>query len=245
MFKNIVFDLYGTLVDIHTDEEKDSVWETMSWFYRLHQVDVSPSKLKEKYRRLICEMENELKKEMGKESWPEIDLVAVFQKIFEERDIFCDQNLAQQTTCLFRAASLEKLCLYDGIEDLLKDLKKADKKLYLLTNAQKVFTEKELEYLKIKDLFDGIVYSSEEKVRKPDQRFFDGLIERYQLKKNETVMIGNDTICDVKGALNASLSAIYLKSNIKGNGKCPKGVKRFNVTELGLLKKELVQKDEI
>lgn len=240
MFKNIVFDLYGTLVDIHTDEEKDSVWETMSWFYRLHRVNMSPFKLKKKYHQLICEMEDELKKEMGEESWPEIDLVAVFQKIFEESNVFCDQTLAQQTTCLFRAASLEKLCLYEGVEDLLKDLKKAGKKIYLLTNAQKVFTEKELEYLEIKELFDGIVYSSEEKVRKPDRKFFDYLIERYRLKKDETVMIGNDAVCDLKGALNASLSAIYLKSNIKGNGKCPRGVKKVNVTELGLLKKELV-----
>ena len=32
-YKNYVFDLYGTLVDIHTDEEEKQVWEKLALFY--------------------------------------------------------------------------------------------------------------------------------------------------------------------------------------------------------------------
>ena len=32
-YQNYVFDLYGTLVDIHTDEEQQMLWEKMAMFY--------------------------------------------------------------------------------------------------------------------------------------------------------------------------------------------------------------------
>ena len=34
MYKNYIFDLYGTLVDIHTDEEQMLLWNKLSAFYR-------------------------------------------------------------------------------------------------------------------------------------------------------------------------------------------------------------------
>lgn len=34
MYRNYIFDLYGTLVDIHTDEEKEALWEEMADAYK-------------------------------------------------------------------------------------------------------------------------------------------------------------------------------------------------------------------
>ena len=33
MYKNYIFDLYGTLVDINTDEDKSELWDKLSLFY--------------------------------------------------------------------------------------------------------------------------------------------------------------------------------------------------------------------
>lgn len=33
MFKNYIFDLYGTLVDINTNEDSLILWEKLSLFY--------------------------------------------------------------------------------------------------------------------------------------------------------------------------------------------------------------------
>ena len=33
MYKNYVFDFYGTLVDIRTDEEKKEIWDKLSLLY--------------------------------------------------------------------------------------------------------------------------------------------------------------------------------------------------------------------
>lgn len=242
MYENVVFDLYGTLIDIHTDETKDSVWETMSWYFRLHQVNITPKKLKKAYFRQIEQLENEKRKILGQNSYPEIDLIFVFQKLFEQHGVVCDEMLAKQICIFFRACTLERLRLYKGIEDLLKSLKEAGKNIYLLTNAQKVFTESEIEYAGFTEYFDGIVYSSEEGIRKPDRQFYQILIDRYQLRPEKTVMIGNDPECDVCGALNAGISAIYLKSNIRGNGNCPETVKMFKVSNLDELKTELLKR---
>ena len=38
MYDNIIFDLYGTLIDIHTDEEDIAVWKHMCEFYAEHGV---------------------------------------------------------------------------------------------------------------------------------------------------------------------------------------------------------------
>ena len=32
-YDNYIFDLYGTLVDIHTDESDTAIWEKLAMFY--------------------------------------------------------------------------------------------------------------------------------------------------------------------------------------------------------------------
>ena len=33
VYDTCIFDLYGTLVDIHTDEEQEELWERLALFY--------------------------------------------------------------------------------------------------------------------------------------------------------------------------------------------------------------------
>ena len=35
-YQDCIFDLYGTLVDIHTDEERPQLWEDLTAWYREH-----------------------------------------------------------------------------------------------------------------------------------------------------------------------------------------------------------------
>ena len=48
----------------------------------------------------------------------------------------------------------------DGVTDLLEALKKKGKKIYLLSNAQRIFTEYEMHTLGIAKYFDDIFISS-------------------------------------------------------------------------------------
>ena len=53
MYDNIIFDLYGTLIDIHTDEEDIAVWKHMCEFYAEHGVKYNPAGLRSKYKRQV------------------------------------------------------------------------------------------------------------------------------------------------------------------------------------------------
>ena len=42
MFKNYIFDLYGTLIDIRTDEDDKALWEKMVLFYGYREAEYTP-----------------------------------------------------------------------------------------------------------------------------------------------------------------------------------------------------------
>ena len=68
MFKNYVFDLYGTLVDIRTNEWKTYLWKKMSEFYGFYQAKYTPMELKKAYIECIQEEEKQYAHADGTES---------------------------------------------------------------------------------------------------------------------------------------------------------------------------------
>ena len=212
MYKNILFDLYGTLVDIRTDEEKSEVFEKLALFYGYYGAIYSPSELKKAYKK-ITKIENTY----SHESFPELQIEYVFLELFERKNVKADLNLAIHAGQFFRALTTDYVKLYDGAIDLLDKLKKANKNIYLLSNAQRIFTEYEMKYLGIHDYFDRIYISSDYKCKKPDLSFYKEPFNDLNLKKEETIMIGNDHICDIEGAKNYGIDTIYLHSNISPN----------------------------
>ena len=58
-YENYIFDLYGTLVDIHTDEEKTELWEKLAQFYGYYGAVYTAEELKNAYasrgrKRMHC-----------------------------------------------------------------------------------------------------------------------------------------------------------------------------------------------
>ena len=56
-YQNYIFDLYGTLVDIHTDENKASVWNKAAVYFSAQGASYSGKELKVRYAALIAEEE--------------------------------------------------------------------------------------------------------------------------------------------------------------------------------------------
>lgn len=214
MYQNYLFDLYGTLVDIHTNENKRYLWEKMSELYAFQGAAYTAAELKKAYyKEVALEKENTRAKNAGF-SQIDIRLEHVFARLYEKKGINAENHLVLLTAQFFRAISTKYIRLYDGAMDLLKSLKAAGKSVYLLTNAQRCFTVPELRMLSIYELFDGIVISSDEYTCKPDKAFYNIIIDRYKLKKEETIMIGNDYITDIKGSFDAGLDSLYIHSNL-------------------------------
>ena len=105
-------------------------------------------------------------------------------------------------------------CLYDGVTELLDTIKANGGCIYLLSNAQRTFTENELNMLGLTPYFDGICISSDEECSKPDSHYFQILFDRYGLKKEESVMVGNDYLSDIGGAADFGIDSVYIHQSI-------------------------------
>lgn len=51
-YRNFLFDLYGTLADIHTNESKKALWASLAGWYRAHGAQYSPWRLRRRYLEL-------------------------------------------------------------------------------------------------------------------------------------------------------------------------------------------------
>ncbi|MBM6861524.1 HAD family hydrolase, partial [Clostridium saudiense] len=157
MYKNYIFDLYGTLVDINTDENKVELWEKLSLFYSLKGAIYGAEELKNTY---LEKVKNEI--ELIKDSkYPDFPLEKVFYSLYEDKGITASDEIVEDTAQFFRVLSINYINLYDGVIELLEKLKAKGKKIYLLSNAQRVFTLFEMRMLGIEKYFDDILFSAD------------------------------------------------------------------------------------
>ncbi|HJB95292.1 MAG TPA: HAD family hydrolase [Candidatus Mediterraneibacter intestinigallinarum] len=223
MYDTCIFDLYGTLVDIRTDEKKPELWERLALFYAFYGAEYTPDELHQGYDCLTAEMsagKAGIRKD-AHEAYPEIRIEDVFMALFRKKGIDADEVLSRHAGQFFRILSMEHLKLYNGTKEMLSALRDGGKKVYLLSNAQKIFTEYEMNALGITPYFDGIFISSEHECKKPDVRFFEKLIHTYGIERDRAVMVGNDGVCDIEGAKNAGLATLYVRTEISPKEELP------------------------
>ena len=68
-YENYIFDLYGTLVDIHTDEEKTELWEKLAQFYGYYGAVYTAEELKNAYACLTGQKEEDVYKRQAMSRW--------------------------------------------------------------------------------------------------------------------------------------------------------------------------------
>lgn len=210
MYKNYIFDLYGTLVDINTDEESFEFWYKLSLFYSFKGAKYTPQDLKITYDSKV----KKLQESFTNTRYPDFPLEKIFKELYEDKAVVPSDELIEDTAHVFRTLSIKYLKLYDGAIELLRCLKESGKKIYLLSNAQRIFTSYEMRVLDIEKYFDDIFFSSDYNICKPEKTFFDALLTKHNINVNESIMIGNDSICDIDGAKSVGLSSLYIHSNL-------------------------------
>ncbi len=233
-----IFDYYGTLVDIRTDEKKDELWEVLAGIYSVYGADYTPAELRKAYLR-ICEEEEEHVTKILKVwhpemvlKYPEIELTRVFARLLFEAENTHDtaalisgrevrslpvEELSQSEWAhfisnTFRVLSREKLCCYKHTLSTLEKIKKSGCKIYLLSNAQGSFTRTELELTGVLHYLDGVFISSEKNIKKPQPEFMEQLIKMYDIDRKNAVMVGNDMYSDMGIARACGIKGIYLNT---------------------------------
>ncbi len=215
MYRNFIFDLYGTLIDIRTDEESEDTWERFADWLSARGMEYTGAQAHEAYNAGV----EALLAKPGPYRYPEIDILPVFADICRACKPEAADGEIWRAGEEFRRISTGMLRLYDNSRRVLDGLRAAGKRIYLLSNAQRVFTWQELELTGIKDCFDGILISSDEGCKKPDTAFFGKLLDRYGLEAGECVMVGNDGASDIAGARAAGIDAVYLRTEISPPGE--------------------------
>ena len=216
-YKDLIFDLYGTLVDIHT-EESDEVWEKTALYFGYYGAAYSPSELKSAFRSRVSA--REASAGQSYECFPDIPIEEVMAELFAAKGVSeSAESLASNAAQLFRICSTEYIRLYPHVTAALEYLRAKGCRLWLLSNAQRVFTEYELRHLGICELFDGVYISSVYGFRKPDSRFFRALLEERRLDIGRCLMIGNDRETDIAGAKMLGLATLYMHTNITPPGQ--------------------------
>ncbi len=242
MYTDCIFDLYGTLVDIHTEEEKKELWEKLAMFYGYYGALYTPDELHRRFEKIRKELEKgkSIFRTDAHEASPEIRMEDVFRRLFEEKNVEAQWETILHAGQFFRILSTEYIRLYDGTTEMLEALKAVGKRIYLLSNAQRIFTEYELKALGIYTYFDDIFISSDYGVKKPDLSFFEKLTLKYQLTSQTAIMVGNDGICDIAGAKAAGLSTLYIHSNLSPEGETPEADYRLEKMDMNKVKEILL-----
>ena len=144
----VFFDLYGTLIRIHTDEEDlTRVWRPLCYLYGYYGASYTPGTLRAAYRREISRQEAAAQAATGKRL-VEIRLEQVFGALFAQKEVASvPPSVLAEVGRMFRACSTDVSKLYPGAGSLLDALRGAGKRVFLLSNAQRLFTEPEMRRL--------------------------------------------------------------------------------------------------
>jgi len=211
-YTDLVFDLYGTLVDIHTEEDA-LVWEKCALYFGFYGAHYTGEELKTAFRGAM--QKREAQAGQSYECFPDIPFEQVMAELFASKGITENADaLGVNAAQLFRIASIEYIKLYPGALDALALLRAKGYRLWLLSNAQHVFTAYELRHLGLGAQLDGIYISSDYGFRKPDLRFYNALIQEQNLNPEKCLMIGNDRETDIAGAKAAGMDTLYMHTNL-------------------------------
>ena len=188
--KAVVFDAYGTLFDVNSAAEKckDKIgnnWEEFANFWRTTQLEYTWLRsLMKRHKDFWQVTEDSLEKSM---------------KVFN-----IDKNMKSELLNLYKVLSP-----YSEVKEVLKNLKKKNLKLAILSNGTPDLLKELVESNNLNNLFDDLFSVEEVKVYKPDSKVYEIPIKKYDIKPNEITFLSANT-WDVSGGGNYGYNSVWV-----------------------------------
>jgi putative hydrolase of the HAD superfamily len=212
--RGILFDLYGTLIDIHTDEDSDQIYRAISHFLTYQGISVDRQEIRDQYYRIM----EEQRLARGEE-YPEFDAVKVWREIINRNPgasaVIPAAKLSQLPgflTEMYRGISRQRLKLYPEVKAVL-DALHSRFRLAVVSDGQSGWALPEMHALGIQSYFNPIIISSDYGFRKPDRRLFETALSSLRLSPKEVVFVGNDMYRDIFGAVRLGIKTVFFSSN--------------------------------
>ena len=212
----VLFDLYGTLIDIRTDEYDPAVWGTLAQYLGYLGVVIAPEELRTQYQRRV-----EFQLSSSPERHAEVDVFAVFRDIFAafgRAKVSREKIIA--AAMLFRSLSRRQFGLFPDAAAVLRRLRERYA-VGLVSDAQWVFTEAELTITGLRDLFEVRVLSSRLGYKKPDPRLFARALAAMHVAPEHAVYVGDNPSRDLVGAKRAGMRCILFRPMSNGSSERP------------------------
>src|SRR4030042_4768159 len=210
MKKGIFFDLYGTLIDILTDEVDPWVYSTLSRYLSYRDIKIEPKELKKTY---FEDIQSQLKQ--SNETCAEVDVYKIFSTMLHRYgNKTYSKSAIVDTAVLFRSLTMRRFEVFQGVYEVLASLVKKYE-LALISDAQWTFAEPEMAMLGLTRFFKFRVLSSRLGFKKPDVRLFDMALKKLMIKPEESVYIGDNPPKDLMGAKKAGMTFILFRSEFK------------------------------
>jgi putative hydrolase of the HAD superfamily len=210
----VLFDLYGTLIDIRTDENDPAVWGTLAQYLGYLGVVIAPEQLRSQYQRRV-----EFQLSSSPERHAEVDVFAVFRDIFAA---YCRGKVSRENVIaaamLFRSLTRRRFELFPDALAVLRRLRERYA-VGLVSDAQWVFTEPELAIAGLRDLFEIRVLSSRIGVKKPDPRPFAKALAALRVAPEHALYVGDNPARDLVGARRAGLRCILFRPMENATGE--------------------------
>jgi len=213
--KGIIFDINGTLTDIHTNEWHDDVYRVISNLLSYQGIALEPKLVKDHFFRIMKEQ-----RAANGERYPEFNAIGIFREIIAQHTTDFTRGLAPEKleqlpgilAETHRAASRFRLQLYPGVEETIRQVHKKYH-LAIISDGQTVYAIPELNAVGLSAYFDPIIISGQFGYRKPDERLFRSTLTAMKMEASEVLFVGNDMHRDVYGAQSVGMKTVFFKSN--------------------------------
>ncbi|PKL63148.1 MAG: HAD family hydrolase [Methanomicrobiales archaeon HGW-Methanomicrobiales-2] len=194
------------LIDVLTDEHDIETYRCLSRWLLYQGVMIAPERLRACYVSRVREAAHRTG-----ERYPEVRVEEVFAGICAEHRVWeiDTERLGVETARAFRAASLRRLGVIEKSQRLL-DLFSTEK-TGVVSNGQRVFSEREMQALGLYDRFDFVIFSSDPGYQKPDPRIYAAALERMGLSAPDVLFIGDNFENDVAAPRGLGMRALHVE----------------------------------
>ena len=186
MYETILFDLDGTLTD-------SGIGIINSVIYALEKFDIHVKDREELYSFIGPPLAESFEKYCGFDHQKAEEAVEAYREYFSAKGIY--EN-----------------CPYDGIKELLAELKASGKMLIVATSKPEKFAIEILKHFELYDFFDVVVGSNLDGTRSKKREVILYALNKAGIQKKESVIMVGDREHDILGAKEAgivSLGVLY------------------------------------
>lgn len=208
MKKWIFFDLDSTLIDV-----KKAQYAAIEYLYNIYKFDekVDLISFTKKWDDLTdYHYAFYTRKEISYEEQRNRRII----DLFKEYDMPIDKK-PKEIYSIYLKSFEDNWCIFDDVYDILEKLRNKGYKMGVISNGDLGQQIDKLLRTGILKFFEIVTTSSEYDCSKPDPRLYESIIKRFNINKDEMIMIGDQVEKDVLPCLSIGIDAIWLNRKNK------------------------------